>query len=113
MAVKKLMIIDDHTGKELEYGLIGIWVSDRGKIGAGLDTPLYSINEIYIGVDGNIHLGVASVGPNTSHDSNAIGVIETPFDKWTLVKMSPEAIYLLLKRASRREPTFPPLKQSS
>ena len=110
MAVKKLMIIDDHTGKELEYGLIGIWVSDRGKIGAGLDTPLYSINEIYIGVDGNIHLGEASVGPNVTPEVN--GVIETPFDKWTLIKMSPEAVYLLLKRASRREPTFPPLKQS-
>ena len=109
---RKIITIDDHTGREIEHNLIGVWISDRGKIGAGLDTPLYSINEIYIGVDDNLHLGTASVGPTTTYDSNTEGVIKTPFDKWTLIKMSPEAVYLLLKRASRREPTFPPLKQS-
>ena len=109
----KKLLIDDHTGERLSSALIGVWISDRGRIGAAIATPLYSINEIYIAEDENLHLGVASVGPNTSHDSNTTGVIETPFDKWTLVRMSPEDVYSLLKRASKRTPTYPPLKQSS
>jgi hypothetical protein len=95
--------IDDHTGKEPMYDVIGIWINERNpnKIGLATARP-HSINKLYI-EDGVLHLSRASIGPAAMTDDIDKGLIETPFGEWKLIKMNEEEIYELIKENQAKQ----------
>jgi len=96
--MKDLVIIDDHTGEKIDYDIIGVW-SDGRRYALAMDC-IHSLNKIYIGEDGELHLSDWSIGPTAHHNDINKGVVHGTFDSWKLIKLPIEEIYERVREAS-------------
>ena len=61
MALKKLTVIDDHTGEKRE--LAGAALLANGSVAALIEASIYCLNELYISKeDGSLHISRMSIG---------------------------------------------------
>ena len=106
--MKKVILIDDHTGKPAEFmsPIIGIWKNTKnGKVGLALG-GLHCVNALYITEDGNLHLSQWSIGPTARAEEIEKGEMDSVVGLWKLEKMPLEEIYNAVKEAGQTSPVF-------